>query len=169
LRTYRIALIAVLTLAPLSYAATQTADDPAVAICEAVLKAQLKAPKSYERVEASIDKNEVSIVYDAVNEFNAPLRHTKICAFGKTAEGKMGFVAPGADDAKRAIGKIRAEIATAKAKGITDQQKQAFEQRINDVVADTSRQTAAALADLLVAAKIDGYPIDPTTTVIKAE
>lgn len=55
--------------------------DIAITVCEAALKARLKAPASYRQIEAAISGNKVVLVYDAVNSFNAPLRAVKMCKF----------------------------------------------------------------------------------------
>lgn len=71
------------------------ADDPPIAACEKQLKFKLKAPSTYKRVAASRQSinaqnpsdaghpNEewVTIEYDAVNAFNAPIRDTEICRY----------------------------------------------------------------------------------------
>lgn len=55
--------------------------DIAITVCEAALKARLKAPSSYRQIEATITGNLVTLTYDAVNSFNAPLRAVKKCTF----------------------------------------------------------------------------------------
>jgi hypothetical protein len=62
------------------------ADDPAVVVCEAVIKAGLKAPKSYERVASAITGTTAHVRYDAVNVYNAPLRHEQDCRFERKGE-----------------------------------------------------------------------------------
>lgn len=70
-------------------------DAPEVKRCEEQLLAKLKAPASYKRVKLSVtDINPqnpsdlknlterwVTIEYDAVNSFNAPLRDTETCRY----------------------------------------------------------------------------------------
>lgn len=63
------------------------ADDPAIVLCETLIKSELLAPKSYERVSAYIDGSRVKITYDAVNRYNAPLRHHEECVFSKQSDG----------------------------------------------------------------------------------
>ena len=64
-------------------------DSAQVRQCEAQLKEKLKAPASYKRVSAEEFVNtsykepydEVTITYDAVNSFNAPLRDRERCFY----------------------------------------------------------------------------------------
>lgn len=143
------------------------AEDPAVEICEAVLKAQLKAPKSYERVSASIKGSRVIIVYDAVNEFNAPLRNSKTCAYAMDPTGKLSFTSARAQDGTAAMEALRAEIEQAKSRNITEQEKQDFQRRIDEAIAYATSETTTVFADILIANELTGFPIDPSTTAIK--
>jgi hypothetical protein len=69
-------------------------------LCEATLKAKLKAPSSYKRVSTDTtymkDQNPpqvwVSIEYDAVNSFNAPLRDREICMYPANKGGGVDWV-----------------------------------------------------------------------------
>jgi hypothetical protein len=62
---------------------TDFVDDPAVKVCEAIAKSSLVAPTTYQRVSYSMDENIVSIVFDANNSFNTPMRNTLDCVFEK--------------------------------------------------------------------------------------
>ncbi len=87
-------IMLVVTLAASLCACSETVE---VKMCEEHLKSKLKAPSSYKRVKVEItDINPqhpenltnptqrwVSIDYDAVNSFNAPLRDHGICRFTK--------------------------------------------------------------------------------------
>lgn len=61
---------------------------------------KLKAPSSYKRIKAYsvfMDKQQppevwVSIEYDAVNSFNAPLRDFEVCKFPANASGGVDWV-----------------------------------------------------------------------------
>lgn len=71
-----------IVLAAMTLAGAQAfASDPAVTVCEAALKATLKAPKTYERVSADLTGRSVYLTYDAVNSFNVPLRGKHKCDF----------------------------------------------------------------------------------------
>lgn len=67
--------------------AAQAADDPAIVLCEKLIKAELVAPKSYERVSVYVDGPTVKVTYDAVNKYNAPLRGHDECSFTKESSG----------------------------------------------------------------------------------
>lgn len=164
-----VGLMATTVFPALALPACAKADDPAIAICEDVVKAQLKAPKSYERVDAAIDGNKVVITYDAVNEFNAPLRHTKVCAYVAAKDGMLTFTSAKAENALKVTESINKEIDEAKASGLTDEKRKALQKRIDDAVADAIRDAPVVFADILIAMKFEGFPIDPKTTAVKVQ
>ena len=61
--------------------------DPYLDQCESYIQGRLKAPSSYKRVSYTSHPMEdgkeywVSVKYDAVNSYNAPIRDTYICQF----------------------------------------------------------------------------------------
>lgn len=54
-------------------------EPPTIARCEQALKAELKAPSSYQRVSARDEAGWVTIVFDSVNALNAPIRDEGSC------------------------------------------------------------------------------------------
>ncbi|MGY6251659.1 hypothetical protein ACXIUS_29735 [Bosea thiooxidans] len=62
-------------------------DDAAVALCETLIKSELIAPKSYERVSSYVEGLTVKVAYDAANQYNAPLRESGKCKFKKDKFG----------------------------------------------------------------------------------
>jgi hypothetical protein len=58
-------------------------EKPELAACDAAIQARLKSPASYKRVSAVGDAKDglgtLTISYDAVNSFNAPLRSSGTC------------------------------------------------------------------------------------------
>lgn len=69
--------------------------DPAITVCEEIVRSNLKAPKSYERVTANIVGRHVELAYDAVNSYNAPIRGHERCNY-IVADGKWSFSTLGA-------------------------------------------------------------------------
>ena len=53
--------------------------------CEAKLMAKLRSPSSYKKVAVDHlpwgDKHSVTITYEAVNAFNAPVRNQEVCRY----------------------------------------------------------------------------------------
>ena len=76
-------------IVPFFLAATPnaSAEDSAILACESVIRSELIAPKTYERVSSSIVRNSVLINYDASNMHNAPLRNTWECRFTRSESG----------------------------------------------------------------------------------
>jgi len=88
----RLALIALVAMALSGCGAFQSPEEQR---CEAQLLDKLKSPASYKRVSShvtdidpddpanlsSVTERWVTIEYDAVNSFNAPLRGTEICRY----------------------------------------------------------------------------------------
>lgn len=53
--------------------------DPGLSLCDEAIKAQLKAPSTYERISASGPRGSYRIEYDAANSFGVPLRGQGYC------------------------------------------------------------------------------------------
>jgi hypothetical protein len=79
--------------------ATSCSGDPeGVRTCEASLLSTLKAPASYKRVKYEESRAmgsyyAVTITYDAVNAFNAPIRADHICRY-PLRNGVVDFAVP---------------------------------------------------------------------------
>lgn len=78
-----------LLIAPLlaSMISTANAIDSAVLACETLIKSELIAPKTYERVSTSVVGTTVLVNYDAANIYNTPLRSTSECHFAWSESG----------------------------------------------------------------------------------
>jgi len=135
--------------------------DPALAVCEIAIKKSLKAPKSYERSSFSIVGHQVFVTYDAVNEYNAPLRNSQVCEFFMD-QGKVALVPLDlrrlirvASDIKQRTGSI---ANTSDAKRL---EKDAIAAQVS-MTATMVRHAAVSLE----AAKATEYPIPPANTEI---
>lgn len=56
-------------------------EDQMAEICGAYIQSQLRSPSSYKEIAVQHGERTVTIEYDAVNAFNAPLRDTETCSF----------------------------------------------------------------------------------------
>jgi hypothetical protein len=80
-------------------AGCSTFDPSEIKDCEASIQSRLKAPSTYKRISAtrtfmSEEKPPevwVSIAYDAVNTFNAPLRDSTICEYPAFVSGSVDW------------------------------------------------------------------------------
>lgn len=136
--------------------------DPAITVCEIAIKKTLKAPKSYERVSAGVMGSTVVISYDAVNEYNAPLRHSQICEFYREKDKialvpleVRSLIEQGVDLRERAKSAKAPDDASAIERGVKASQMA--------VTAMTLRIAAIGLE----AAKVTEYPIPPTKTKVE--
>lgn len=73
---------ALLILAPLALTACSSDSIP-VQACETAIKAVLRSPSTYRRVEANDYKTSVYIQFDAANAFGTPIRSLARCEFEK--------------------------------------------------------------------------------------
>ncbi len=140
---------------------TSKEDDPAVMACETVLKAKLKSPKSYERVEAKISGSVVIIAYDAVNSFNAPIRDEKVCNFELNNDGNFALAAPhpSAD-----IKALTDEINGLDKSNLTPEVAQNYRDRIADLTKKGMEDVLASAQDERSLSGNNWYPIDPAKT-----
>lgn len=140
-------------------AAPCMAEDPdiAITVCEAALKARLKAPSSYRKIEASISGNSVFLTYDAVNSYNAPLRAMKACKFNyKNMHFTLGIQTSSLEYERRIQ---MAEKAMKSKYGAFDAERHlnAAKEEMASWVADFEEGVAAAKA-------VNGYPIHISQT-----
>lgn len=143
------------------------ADDPAVTICETVLKARLKAPKSYERVDAAISRNLVRITYDAVNVYNAPLRDVKVCAFAAMKDGRFTLTAYEFEAFETEMAAINKEIDAAKSGQVSKQKLDELQRRVDAALAKSRAAAADIIMDVIVAEGTGMFPIMPQTTQLR--
>lgn len=63
------------------------ANDVAIDACENVIRNELLAPKTYERVSAASIGRVVTLTYDSSNKYNTPIRKTAECRFSLSHSG----------------------------------------------------------------------------------
>ncbi|MGY6251652.1 hypothetical protein ACXIUS_29700 [Bosea thiooxidans] len=133
-------------------------EDAALTLCETLIKAELVAPKSYERVSAYIDGLTVKVTYDAVNKYNAPLRHTDSCSF--SGNSNSGFII----EPKTNPEEIGAAIEALKSSPVKDEEdRQARLKKLRQIQNDAEyeiRRQALAIAS-------GEYPIPASKTALK--
>lgn len=140
------------------------ADDPAILACEEVVKYGLKTPKSYERVDAVVVGSEVLLSFDAVNEYNAPIRHRQLCGFTKIDEGHIQIEPPGLQELKL----ITADFERRSKKVTTQAQADAI---IKEGQALQMKVLARQTAAMVIGMRLDKQgllkiPIDKTTVKV---
>jgi hypothetical protein len=155
-----------LTIALLIATPAYAADDPAVLVCEEIIRARIKTPKSYERVAAEIRGSEVRVIYDAVNLYNAPIRSNHTCAFQLGRDGHFTLASSRLADVNREIEMIRRELADTAAAGrrLSEEEHARIAERIAEVESQTTLATMEGIADIAVASELDEFPIDPAQT-----
>lgn len=140
-------------------------DDPAIEVCEYVLKAKLKAPSSYKRITSNIIENKVAITYDAVNSFNAPIRGGKVCYFSLTNEGKYTFIP--SDEYTEALTKITEEIKALPRTKESAEKAKDYEIKIKKISDEAMDHSMEVLNDLFIAEARGDFPIPADKTDLK--
>lgn len=134
------------------------AEDQAIIACENIVKSELLAPKSYESASRTAIGNMVSITFDAVNKYNAPIRQTQRCEFKQTSLGWV--LAPSfSEDVMKSefstlVEKVKSGVLT---KSDAESQVPEIERRHSALV---MRDAARAL----IAQQAGPYPIPPNMT-----
>lgn len=150
--------LAFLLISP-SLAASQE-QDIAITVCEAALKARLKAPSSYRQIYATIIGNSVILEYDAVNSFNAPLRDKKVCEFNQENDGRF-FLAPA--DTKPLTEKFKSLKARADA-ARSEYERAAIKAEFEAAQFEMIEIMGAIVLEARAANGINGYPISSKDT-----
>lgn len=140
-------------------------DDPAILACETALVSQLKSPKSYERVKATIKGSDVSISYDAVNGFNAPIRGEKNCTFEINSDGKFSLAVP---DTAGALEELTKEMNGLNKSTLTPAIVQQYQTRVDELTKQGMEQILIAIQEAASLKDKDWYPINPTKTELKS-
>lgn len=154
------------TAAFLAAGVGHSADDPATLACEEAVKQGLKAPKSYERAEAAIVNDTVYLTFDAVNEFNAPLRQSETCTF-YLADGDMA-AAMAPMGLKELVAKVKRF--EEEAKGVTNaEQAKAIEEKGKALQLEVLSAQMKAVAIEMKLRKMPSltYPIPLSQTQVK--
>lgn len=141
-------------------------DDPAIEVCEYVLKAKLKAPSSYKRITSNLIENKVIITYDAVNSFNAPIRGGKVCYFSLTSEGKYTFIP--SDEYTEALNKVTEEIKALPRTKESIEKAKTYEVEIKKITDEAMDHATEVLNDLFIAEARGDFPIPANKTDLKA-
>lgn len=141
---------------------TDNSDDPAITACETALKASLKSPKSYERVNAKLNGNTVVVNYDAVNSFNAPIRGKKTCAFDLDKNGRFTFTLPG--EAVSELQAIRAKFRDLDHTKVKKEDIEQYQKQIDDIEKTAMNNGIGTMQDILFLQGKDWFPIDPKKT-----
>jgi hypothetical protein len=137
--------------------------DPALKVCEVAIKHLLKAPKSYERVSSAIVGPEVIVTYDAVNEYNAPLRDVQTCEFYKDKDkSKVALVPLGL----RELFATTADIAKRTYQLRTTAAAKRLQQEAKNAEALSVLIPMRHLVVALEAAKVTTYPIPAAATKV---
>lgn len=160
--------IAILASALIGMATAHAADDPAITICEEVIKAKLRAPKSYERVSAVIDGVRVHVTFDAVNVFNAPLRDRKTCRFALTANNTFTLTSDRAKQIEVKIDRINSDMEGMKQRNHTLDDLDKIKKRLDAVLQEAAEAMIEGIADIAVAQKVEGFPIPAARTKLDA-
>lgn len=143
-------------------------DDPAVVACEIALKAQLKSPKSYERVKSEINQNLVLITYDAVNSFNAPVRGEKLCYFDLDADGGFIFSTNAKTIFDDKMAELYARLEKLKSSGATEAEKDQLKKEGEEALTAVNAQVGAVMLDIASIAGSEWHSIKPNTTKLIA-
>lgn len=144
------------------------ADDPAILVCEEIIKLELLAPRTYERVTARIEDQAAHISYDAMNAAGVPIRNARSCVFEQREDQRFylstRWVTDGADERLE-------ELRLMKVKAYS---LPTYEERFSTLnaidaeaakVADTTRKNLGLhMSYELGLIGIDVYPIAPEQT-----
>lgn len=80
--------LALLVLAATLALPVPSADDPAVLVCEMMVKASLRAPQSFSRVaEPVVGKATVTLAFTAFDARNRTVRQSRTCRFNLAGDG----------------------------------------------------------------------------------
>lgn len=151
----RSALIALILLA---MCAAAHAEDQAIVACENVIKSELIAPKTYEAVSKSAIGGVVSITFDAVNKYNAPLRATDRCEFIRTRAGWVLSSSFSEDDMKAEFSSLIEKVKSgAMERAEAEKQIPLLERRYSAMVINYANK-------VLLAQQAGPYPIPPNMT-----
>lgn len=161
--------LSILALTVATPATAQTVvDDPAIVICEAVLKAKLKAPKSYERVDAKIVGDRVYITYDAVNVYNAPLREIETCAYSLGEDGTFSISSVEMQEATARLKALTSEMQSKSAAELGDKRVEEITREVKEFQAQFADIVMRSLAQVMIAEETGLHPIKQANTTLKA-
>ncbi len=144
------------------------ADDPAITVCEEIIKLGLVAPKTYERVTASVDGLLVHVSYDAMNPAGVPLRNAKSCVFAQRNDGLFGlspaWVSAGVNERLDELRDMKV-----KAAGLPTYDERFSTMNAIDAeaaqISKTMRENLALHMDYeMIATGLNIYPIQPAST-----
>jgi len=150
------------------------ADDPAILVCEEIIKLGLVAPKTYERVTARVEGLTANVSYDAMNPAGVPIRHVQGCVFEqnrKTGEFELStaWVGDGADEKLEEL-KIQKTKAAANP---NYEERHAALKAIETEAANVSKKfvenMSLHLSYVTIAMTIAGYPIPPEQTELASD
>lgn len=137
--------------------------DPAEIACEVATIKTLKAPKSFERVDSTVTGHRVILTYDAVNEYNAPLRHLQDCEFFVSEPGKISLVPLNMRQMIRAAKDVQRQVAELK----TQADAERVQKAATALQLQTTTEMMKAITVTAAIKKETTYPIPVEATQIK--
>ena len=70
---------------------------PSLVACDAAIKSKLRSPSTYQRVSDSGAGEVVTIEFDAVNSYNAPIRQKATCLYYPDKRQATAIIESGED------------------------------------------------------------------------
>ncbi|MFI0849034.1 hypothetical protein [Mesorhizobium sp. IMUNJ 23232] len=103
--------LALLVLAATLALPVLSTDDPAVLVCEMMVKASLRAPKSFVRAaEPVIDETTVTLAFTAFDAHNRTVRQTRTCRFKLAGDGRFHLEPFRRDDLEARLDAAKAKL-----------------------------------------------------------